>query len=64
MKIIVAKADGNQEAVELVGPIRNVRDDSPYLNSFICADGVQHFFDKEGFYDGWGMSIKTTPTPE
>jgi len=55
MNIIVTKRDGDIECITLTEPILVVR--SPKMNVLLTATGTSHFFDSEGYYDGWGMQL-------
>lgn len=34
------------------------------LNKLVCADGVEYFFTKEGYYDGYGRDVEVTDLVE
>jgi len=55
MLLQVVHPDGNIETISLQTPI-SVHE-GKNLNRIRCADGMEHFFDKEGKYDGWGKAI-------
>lgn len=55
MKIIVVHKSGQQEAITLTEPVEIVRGEK--LNRFITATGAGHWFDQDGYYDGWDMAV-------
>jgi len=58
MKIIVAGMDGLLESITLSGNFRVV--DGLHQNSIVDESGVEHFFDQDGYYDGFGAAVEMT----
>lgn len=56
MRIVVVSRDGEQREIELIGEVivcdRTENADST-LNEIRC-NGMDYFFTKDGFFDGWG----------
>ena len=52
MKIRVQQEGGAIEVLELIEPI-SVHE-GKRLNRLSSAEGLDHYFTLEGFYDGWG----------
>jgi hypothetical protein len=59
MKIRVQQRDGSMETISVVGPLTVHEGDS--LSRFQSAEGMDHFFTADGFYDGWGRGCSATP---
>lgn len=55
MKILVFDESNLERVVEVSGPLKIV--EGEYLNRLVDQDGVEHFFTKEGYYDGWGRPV-------
>jgi hypothetical protein len=55
MKIKVLHFDGRIEQIECILPIGGY--EGQQLDRLVCGDGLEHFFDKSGFYDGWGRGF-------
>jgi hypothetical protein len=56
MKIQVTKRDGSQEVLTLTEPLTIFR--SEHGNRLQTSTGMDHFFNLDGTYDGWGMPVK------
>lgn len=54
MKIQVIHRDGLQEVITLTEPLTITR--SEYGNRLTTSTGMDHFFNLDGTYDGWGMA--------
>lgn len=54
MKIQVVKPNGEQVALNLSD--RVIVQHGVRLNRLVDIDGTEQFFDKDGYYDGWGMA--------
>jgi hypothetical protein len=52
MKIRVQRPSGEIETLSVQTPIHSL--EGKKLDRIIGADGVEHFFTQEGYYDGWG----------
>ena len=53
--LIVAHEDGEQETLHLTLPV--TMKEGKFLNTLSDAQGYDHYFTKDGFYDGWGKSV-------
>lgn len=60
MKIRVEHKDGKRETLTLVPPIAKVTLGNQ-LNWLQDATGMDHYFDLDGYYDGWGMGVSSMP---
>ncbi len=59
MRLRVQHEDGRLETVELLGErLQIVRG---HLLDRIVADDLEHFFTKDGYYDGWGRALSASP---
>lgn len=56
MKIRVQHKDGTMETLSLVPSIA-VFDKGGNLSHLACGDGTDHYFDLDGYYDGWGRGV-------
>lgn len=56
MKIRVQHEDGRMETLTVKGECRFV--EGPQLDRLHCASGIEHFFTKNGYYDGWGGVVE------
>lgn len=56
MKIKVQREDGKVETIPLGDSL--MLSDGHSLNCLRLSCGFQHFFTKEGYYDGWGGSVE------
>jgi hypothetical protein len=54
MKIRVQRSDGQIETLTLVPPITIHY--GMAMNHFNCGDGMDHYFNEDGTYDGWGRA--------
>ena len=54
MKLIVLYESGETETLTLIEPCGYV--EGPHLNR-LRSGRVEHFFTKEGHYDGWGQPL-------
>lgn len=55
MILRVQHEDGHHELLTLSGILRI--EEGTNLDRIICADGLEHWVTKDGFYDGWSRSI-------
>jgi hypothetical protein len=55
VKLCVVSEDGEQEIIELALPVKF--EIGPELWTMQDANGMDHYFDMNGFYDGWGKMI-------
>ena len=55
MRIRVQHETGRIETIQLDGELF-VTTEGPQLNRIRDKKGFEHFFTKEGFYDGWGSA--------
>lgn len=58
MKIIVKRRDGREEVLTLVGEWTVY--DGKILNRLTNLGGFDHFFTKDGLYDGWSTAMPET----
>lgn len=54
MKIAVTRADGNTELLLLNGPV-TIHEGGQYQSHIHSAEGFDHYFQPDGYYDGWGL---------
>ncbi len=52
MTLWVLHEDGNRELISLVPPLSFIH--GVKLDRLISGDGTEHWFTKDGYYDGWG----------
>jgi hypothetical protein len=55
VKLKVQHKDGRIETIEIAQPasvLKGVEQDR-----IVGSDGTEHFFTKEGYYDGWGAGV-------
>jgi hypothetical protein len=59
MKIRVQHRNGVMETISIVDPCQIHEGDS--LSHLTSAEGMDHYFTSDGYYDGWGMgtSVET-----
>jgi hypothetical protein len=57
MKMRVQQRDGKVQTLDIVPPFSIL--EGVDLDRIVVADG-EHFFTKEGYYDGWGKSTSQT----
>jgi hypothetical protein len=57
MKLAVVHADGTRTVIDLELPLTVAESDAGALNVIMDAKGIDHYFDKAGFYDGWGAGL-------
>jgi len=55
MKIKVQFEDGTIQTLTLKGNIKLL--EGEHLDLLACEDGTEHFFTKDGYYDGWGAEV-------
>lgn len=55
MKIKVIRKDGSKEIITLTEPLTIVRGEQ--LNYIRTSTGMEHWFDQDGNYDGWGAAV-------
>jgi hypothetical protein len=55
MKLRVACRSGAVERLDLEGPL--TIEEGPTLNVVRTESGIEHFFTKDGYYDGWGTMV-------
>ena len=53
MKLRVEQEDGEIILIELDSPNIHV---GVELDRIVSQDGMEHFFTKDGYYDGWGKN--------
>lgn len=58
MVLIVTMASGDRIPIELALPV-TVSEFGEHLNLIQDANGVDHYFTKAGYYDGWGKPMFT-----
>ena len=56
MKLRVETSNGDTQTLEIHAPLSSR--EGPKLNRLVGADGMEYFFTKEGYYDGWGLPGK------
>jgi hypothetical protein len=52
VKLRVQHKDGRIETIEIAQPVSIL--EGVELDRIVGSDGMEHFFTKEGYYDGWG----------
>lgn len=55
MKIDVIHRNGTREIIVLTEPLVISRGDG--MNRLACSTGMEHWFNEDGTYDGWGMAV-------
>lgn len=58
MKIQVLRRDGNPALLDLDGPLVP-HEASATMSHLTDANGVDHYFNLDGTYDGWGTALAT-----
>jgi hypothetical protein len=59
---VVSAKDGRHELITLTDPVEILRGEK--MDRLICGT-IEHWFRKDGRYDGWGMDLEdTTMTPD
>jgi hypothetical protein len=58
MLIRFSQRDGAESDAQEIKSMRLVRE-GPELNVWVDDSGREHFFDKEGYYDGWGEPFRS-----
>lgn len=53
--LIVGHENGDLETLHLTLPV--TMKEGKFLNILSDANGYEHYFTKEGFYDGWGKMV-------
>lgn len=53
--LVVEDESGEKETLHLTPPIS--MHEGPVLNRLTDAKGIDHYFTKEGLYDGWGKKV-------
>jgi hypothetical protein len=56
MKLRIQREDERIEIVTLTGDWRVA--EGKHLNRIIDQSGFEHFFTHDGYYDGWGGSVR------
>ena len=56
----VVRANGDHEKLTMTGPLTLLI--SSGLDRIVTSTGMEHWFTKEGIYDGWGMEF-AEPVP-
>lgn len=62
IKLVVSHKDGTKERLTMLGPLTLMRGEK--LDRILTATGTEHWFDKDGYYDGWGRSQNLEGDPE
>lgn len=60
MKIKVVHKDHSVETLTIPGPVIIIEGDvkkGHTFNRIEAADGMDHYFRQDGFYDGWGRGL-------
>jgi hypothetical protein len=52
VKLRVQHKDGHIETLDIAKPVSML--EGAELDRIVCSDGTEHFFTKDGYYDGWG----------
>jgi hypothetical protein len=56
MKIrVIRSEDHREELISIVGPVEISEGD--HLSSLHSAEGLDHYFTQDGYYDGWGKDV-------
>jgi hypothetical protein len=55
MRLRVEHEDGRIETLTLDGDVRLQH--GRVLDRLVTEEGAEHFFTKEGYYDGWGRAV-------
>ena len=55
VKLRVQHKDGRMETLDIAEPLW-IREGAE-LDRIVAPDGTEHFFTKEGYYDGWGKAM-------
>lgn len=55
MKLRVQRVDGSIETISIVGPVEI--DEGRTMAHIHSAEGLDHYFNFDGSYDGWGMGF-------
>jgi hypothetical protein len=55
MKLRVQHKDGRIETLDVTQPVAIL--EGIELDRIVGSDGMQHFFTKDGYYDGWGTGV-------
>lgn len=53
--LVVEDESGEKETLHLTPPIQMI--EGKVLNILTDAKGIDHYFTKEGLYDGWGKKV-------
>jgi len=56
VKLRVQHKDGRIETLDIGEPASIV--EGVELDRIVSSDGMEHFFTKEGYYDGWGTGVR------
>ena len=59
MLLYVLHETGRREILTLVAPVTVI--EGKRLDRLAGADGIEHFFTKDGYYDGWGRLMSDVP---
>jgi hypothetical protein len=52
---VVSAKDGRHELITLTDPVTILRGEK--MDRLICGN-IEHWFTKDGTYDGWGMNLE------
>lgn len=55
MKLRVQHKDGRIETLEISQPLSIL--EGIELDRIVGSDGMEHFFTRDGYYDGWGTGV-------
>jgi hypothetical protein len=55
MKLRVQHKDGRIETLAIASPVSIL--EGVELDRIVGSDGMEHFFTKDGYYDGWGKGV-------
>jgi hypothetical protein len=55
MKLRVQHKDGRVETLDIAQPVSIL--EGVELDRLVGSDGMEHFFTKDGYYDGWGTGV-------
>ncbi len=59
MKLRVQHKDGRVETLDIAQPVSIL--EGVELDRIVGSDGMEHFFTKDGYYDGWGTGVPRVP---
>ena len=55
VRLRVQHKDGRIETLDIAQSVSIL--EGAELDRIVCADGTEHFFTKDGHYDGWGAGV-------